>query len=95
MDLGLTTGNVFSIPAPPVIKTELDLYIYLCLNKKAREEIIQIATDVRAPSWRGVWAHHEIVLFPLIIHPNTTEHVLLINIYRRLRILFMNGTDHL
>ena len=95
MDLGLTTGNAFIISTPPEVKTELGLYIHLYLSKTARTSLVTTAAKVRTRSWSDVWAHHDTLMFPLIIYPTTTKEVLLETIVERAHIIIANRSNHL
>ena len=87
MDFGFATGNAFIIPTPLPVITEYDLFLYLCLNLKARQEMIRKAEDTRIRSWDSVWAHHQTLWFPFLIHPSTTEDTIREQAYWRLYLL--------
>ena len=91
MDLGLTTGNAVFIDTPLWVHSEVDLYLYLMFNQKARDSLLQQAAKVRTKEGSDVWAHHETLWFPFVLYPTTTEMALRENARERLVIAMREG----
>ena len=86
MNMGFD-GNYVTLSDPPHFKwtAEADIYYYYLASEVARKALFRQVQDQRVSSWDGVWIHHDLILFPFIINPGTSDERLQELLRERLR----------